>query len=48
MNIHFAGTPFPLIRKNVPQKWKTTFEMRETTFEVFQNVSNVILALMER
>jgi len=33
------------ITKTLPLNSKTTFEMRKNTFEVFQNVSNVILAL---
>jgi predicted membrane protein len=32
--------------KNLPRNSKTTFEMRKNTFEVFQNVSNVISALI--
>jgi hypothetical protein len=33
------------ITKTLPLNSKTTFEMRKNTFEVFQNISNVISAL---
>jgi hypothetical protein len=31
--------------KNFPHITKTTFEMRKNTFETFQNISNIVLAL---
>jgi hypothetical protein len=34
-----------LFSKKLPHITKTTFEMRENTFEIFQNISNIILAL---
>ena len=48
-------TLFPLVekgiaytQKNFPLNSKLTFETRKTTFEVVENVSNVILAFGER
>ena len=38
----------PHFSKKLPLNPKITFETRKTTFEVFQNVSNIILAFRER
>ena len=38
---------FPHITKNLPHARILTRHLRKTTFEMFQNVSNVVLAFRE-
>ena len=45
--MHFHQT-LPHITQILPQKWKTTFETRKNTSNVFQNISNIILPFRER